>query len=149
AQPREKMYRLSDQKGLYLQVHPNGSKYWRYKYRVRQNGRLRETLLALGTYPEISLAIARERHWHAHQMRSEGRDPAAVRRQQRELERTQTGDTFRLTSIVDSFLSLTGEYTSSLGLRCRSGEEESIPLLSATSSSTDHFARFVLPDIVG
>ena len=94
AQPREKMYRLSDQKGLYLQVHPNGSKYWRYKYRVRKNGRLRETLLALGTYPEISLAIARERHWHAHQMRTEGRDPATVRRQQKELERMQAGDTF-------------------------------------------------------
>ncbi|MDC0238486.1 Arm DNA-binding domain-containing protein [Gammaproteobacteria bacterium] len=65
AQPREKMYRLSDQKGLYLQVNPNGSKYWRYKYRLRKNGRLRETLLALGTYPEISLAIARERHWRS------------------------------------------------------------------------------------
>ena len=62
AQPREKMYRLSDQRGLYLQINPNGSKYWRYKYRVRKNGRLRETLLALGTYPKISLAIARKHH---------------------------------------------------------------------------------------
>jgi Arm DNA-binding domain len=33
AKPREKAYKLSDEKGLYLQVDPNGSKFWRLKYR--------------------------------------------------------------------------------------------------------------------
>ena len=55
ATPGDKPYRLADQRGLYLQVQPNGSKYWRYKYRFRQHGRLREKLMALGTYPVLGI----------------------------------------------------------------------------------------------
>ena len=33
AKPREKQYKITDGEGLFLLVHPNGSKYWRYKYR--------------------------------------------------------------------------------------------------------------------
>lgn len=33
AKPAEKSYRLADGKGLYLEVMPNGSRYWRMKYR--------------------------------------------------------------------------------------------------------------------
>jgi len=94
AAPRDKTYRLSDQRGLYLQVQPSGAKYWRYKYRFHEQGRLKEKLLALGTYPAISLKVARERHWRAYQMHSEGRDPAIVHRQQKELERSKDKDTF-------------------------------------------------------
>jgi hypothetical protein len=36
AQPKQKPYKLSDGKGLYLEVMPNGSKYWRFKYRFLQ-----------------------------------------------------------------------------------------------------------------
>ena len=48
--PREKTYRVADEKGLYLEVFPNGSKYWRHKYRF--NGK--EKRLAYGVYPECS-----------------------------------------------------------------------------------------------
>ena len=58
AAPRDKTYRLSEQKGSYLQVQPSGAKYCRYKYRFHEQGRLKEKLLALGTYPAISLKIA-------------------------------------------------------------------------------------------
>lgn len=51
AQPKEKIYKLSDEKGLYLQVNPNGSKYWRLKYRF--DGK--EKKLSFGVYPELSL----------------------------------------------------------------------------------------------
>lgn len=34
AKPREKSYKLADGQGMYLEVMPNGSKYWRLKYRV-------------------------------------------------------------------------------------------------------------------
>ena len=44
--------KLADEKGLFLLVHPNGSKYWRFKYRF--DGK--EKLLALGVYPDIPLA---------------------------------------------------------------------------------------------
>ena len=46
AKAGEKMYRLYDKEGLYLQVQPNGSRYWRWKYRF--DGK--EKVLALGVY---------------------------------------------------------------------------------------------------
>jgi hypothetical protein len=33
AKPKEKVYAITDSEGLYLEIHPNGSKYWRMKYR--------------------------------------------------------------------------------------------------------------------
>lgn len=57
AKPQEKAYKLSDEKGLFLYLTPNGSKYWRLKYRYLG----KEKLLALGVYPDVSLALARER----------------------------------------------------------------------------------------
>jgi integrase len=56
AKSLEKAYKLSDEKGLFLFVHPNGSKYWRLKYYFLG----KEKLLALGVYPEVKLAEARE-----------------------------------------------------------------------------------------
>ncbi len=55
AKPKEKAYKLADGGGLYLLVKPNGGKYWRLKYRVAG----KEKLLALGVYPEVTLADAR------------------------------------------------------------------------------------------
>ena len=52
ARPKDKPYKLYDEKGLFLQVTPNGGKWWRFKYTF--NGK--EKLLALGTYPEVPLA---------------------------------------------------------------------------------------------
>jgi hypothetical protein len=57
AKGREKPYKLNDGQGLYLQVTANGGKWWRFKYRFDD----KEKLISLGTYPEISLADARER----------------------------------------------------------------------------------------
>tara|TARA_R100000005_G_scaffold42074_1_gene19808 strand:- start:2372 stop:3385 length:1014 start_codon:yes stop_codon:yes gene_type:complete len=87
AEPRDKQYRLADQRGLYLQVQPNGSKFWRYKYRVINDGRWVEKALSLGTYPETSLAKARELHSKAYQLRFDGRDPSLVKKQEKELAR--------------------------------------------------------------
>ncbi|NWF97447.1 MAG: integrase arm-type DNA-binding domain-containing protein [Nitrospirae bacterium] len=55
--PKEKPYKLFDEKGLYLFVTPNGSKYWRYDYRY--NGK-RKTA-SFGVYPEVSLKQARQK----------------------------------------------------------------------------------------
>lgn len=54
AKPRDKAYKLADGGGLYLQVNPNGSKYWRMKYRFAG----KEKKLSFGTYPDITLAEA-------------------------------------------------------------------------------------------
>ncbi len=53
--PREKAYKVADEKGLYLQVTPTNSKYWRFKFRFAG----KEKKLALGVYPDVSLAAAR------------------------------------------------------------------------------------------
>ena len=50
AKPSEKPRKLYDGKGLYLEVAPNQSKYWRFKYRFGD----KEKRLALGVYPEVS-----------------------------------------------------------------------------------------------
>ena len=84
AKPRERTYKLADQKGLYLEVAVNGSKYWRYKYRAVVNGKRKEKRLALGVYPEVSLKQARELHATAHALVSNGGDPSSVRQQEKQ-----------------------------------------------------------------
>ncbi|CCJ81434.1 Integrase [Cronobacter dublinensis 1210] len=54
AKPEAKAYKLADGEGMVLLVHPNGSKYWRLRYRFGG----KEKMLALGKYPEVSLADA-------------------------------------------------------------------------------------------
>ncbi len=56
AKPQEKPYKLGDAGGLYLLINPNGSKYWRLKYRFLGV----EKLMALGTFPTVSLSEARQ-----------------------------------------------------------------------------------------
>ena len=53
AKPRDKVYKLSDGKGLNLEIHPNGSKYWRLSYRFQN----KQKTLALGVSPVVTLAI--------------------------------------------------------------------------------------------
>lgn len=67
-----KAYKLSDGGGMYLEVMPNGSKYWRLKYRFEG----KEKKLALGVYPDVSLALARERRQDARSLLAKGVDPS-------------------------------------------------------------------------
>ena len=55
AKPKDKSYKFADEKGLYLEVMPNGAKYWRMKYRYGG----KEKRLAFGVYPEAGLKEAR------------------------------------------------------------------------------------------
>ena len=72
AKPRDKTYRLYDEKGLYLEVTKAGSKLWRLKYRF---GR-KEKRLAIGPYPEISLKDARAARDAARAQLASGTDPS-------------------------------------------------------------------------
>jgi integrase len=76
AKAREKAYRLSDEKGLYLEVMPNGSKYFRLKYRF--DGK--EKRLAFGVYPETGLKDARQKREEARKALSQGIDPGEQRK---------------------------------------------------------------------
>ena len=75
AKPDKKPRKLFDGKGLFLLLNPNGSRWWRLKYRF--NGR--EKLISLGTYPEVSLKKARERRDEARRFIADGIDPSVKR----------------------------------------------------------------------
>ena len=77
AKPTSKQYKLSDQGGLYLLVRSNGSKVWRYDYRLN-NKRLTHTV---GTYPDTSLAEAREAHTAARRLVKAGSNPTSIKNQ--------------------------------------------------------------------
>jgi len=79
AKPSSKPYKLSDARGMYLQVMPNGGKYWRYKYRYLG----REKTLAMGTYPDVSLAEARSRLTEARRLLANAIDPSEHKKQSR------------------------------------------------------------------
>lgn len=79
AKAREKLYRISDFKGLYLEVKPNGVKAWRYRFKL--DGK--ESLFALGEYPSTSLAEAREKCEAARKLVKQGTNPAANRLQEK------------------------------------------------------------------
>ncbi|MGE3600081.1 MAG: tyrosine-type recombinase/integrase [Dehalococcoidia bacterium] len=75
ARPSDRPRKLADSRGLYLHLMPNGGRYWRFDYRF--NGK-RKTL-ALGVYPDTSLAKARARHLEARERLADGADPAAAK----------------------------------------------------------------------
>lgn len=77
AEPGEKRYTLTDGHGLFLLVHPRGGKWWRLNYRI---GGKRKTL-ALGVYPDVSLADARMAREDARRLVRQGVDPATVKRE--------------------------------------------------------------------
>jgi integrase len=94
AQPLEKMYRLYDKDGLYLQVQPNGSKYWRWKYRFGG----KEKVLALGVYSSsgkhLSLKEARIKRQSAYDLLRQNIDPSSAKRLQKLVNTTANEDTF-------------------------------------------------------
>ena len=71
ARGRDKAYKISDSGGLYLHVSPKNHKSWRFKYRFEK----KERLLTLGSYPDVSLAEAREKRDEARKILRTGRDP--------------------------------------------------------------------------
>jgi integrase len=86
-----KLRKLSDSGGLQLWVFPSGSRLWRLAYRF--NGK--QKLLALGQYPTITLAKARDLQGQAKQQLAEGVDPSAERKQKKAGSGV-TGDTFKM-----------------------------------------------------
>lgn len=77
AKPKDKIYRLFDGEGLYLEVHPNGAKYWRMKCRFNE----REDRLAFGVYPKVSLAEARQKRQTARESLDAGKNPRRAHEQ--------------------------------------------------------------------
>ena len=90
AKSHEKPYKMGDAGGLFLLVQPSGGKLWRLKYRV--DGR--EKKLAIGPYPEISLAEARRRRDDARTLIVTGKDPSREKQRDKVRSRAQAESTF-------------------------------------------------------
>jgi hypothetical protein len=88
--PTDKPYKLPDDRGLFLLVHPNGSKYWRFRYSFGG----KERLLALGVYPEISLAEARDKREEARRLIANGVDPGIMKQTSKRAARIAQGNSF-------------------------------------------------------
>ena len=80
ARAAQRPYKVSDEKGLYLLVKPNGARLWRYKYRHAGI----EKLLAIGRYPDVSLREARDRRDDARKLVANHVDPSLKKRIGRE-----------------------------------------------------------------
>jgi integrase len=113
AKPKQKPYKLGDSGGLYLLVTKNSagpSKLWRFKYRVsgtsptrfdkfrKKPKSRREKVLALGQYPDVTLAMARERRDSARKLLADNEDPAIEKRN----EKAASANTFA--AIAEDYL---------------------------------------------
>jgi len=88
--PGSRAYKRADERGLYIEVRPGGSKLWRLKYRHAG----KEKRLALGVYPEVGLAEARRKRDEARQQIREGVDPSAERQREKLTAQFSAANTF-------------------------------------------------------
>jgi len=93
--PRSKIYRKADSHGLAIEVRPNGTKVWRYRFRVLG----KPSMLSLGEYPSISLSEARRLRDEAKQQLARGLDPAMQRRLARAAHVESAGNTFAVVAL--------------------------------------------------
>jgi hypothetical protein len=91
AKPKDKSYTLGDGEGMYLEVMPNGTKFWRMAYR-QPNGK--NNRLTFGKYPIVTLAEARTRRLAARRLLDQGIDPGMVKREEKEAKATAAQHTF-------------------------------------------------------
>ncbi len=91
SKPQAKEYKIFDGGGLFLLVTPTGGKLWRLKYRFEG----KEKMIAMGSYPEISLMEARRRRDEARKLLANGVNPGAVRKAQKQAD-TEEKETFEV-----------------------------------------------------
>lgn len=92
AKLKAKLYKLFDERGLFLLVSPTGGKWWRLKYRF--DGK--EKLLSLGVYPDVSLKDARELRDEARKRLATGIDPSQHRKAQNSARADRAANSFEV-----------------------------------------------------
>lgn len=92
ATKKSRGYYLNDGRGLKLFVSPTGGKYWRFRYWIDK----KERILAIGEYPGLGLAAAREARDNLRHLVRSGRDPAHVQKAERAKARRAAGITFEV-----------------------------------------------------
>lgn len=87
---RDRPYKATDDRGLYLEVSANGTKLWRYRYRYLG----KDKRIALGCYPDVGLAEARRKRDDVKSQLYEGVDPGAKRKREKLLAIYKGANTF-------------------------------------------------------
>ncbi|MEO6911435.1 MAG: Arm DNA-binding domain-containing protein [Edaphobacter sp.] len=94
AKPQGKTVKIFDERGLYLEVSPNGGKWWRLKYRF--DGK--EKRLSLGVYPDVRLKDARDRRDAARKLLSDDIDPSENRKVQKSAHADWAANSFEVSA---------------------------------------------------
>jgi integrase len=140
--PADKPFKLYDGRGLYLLVQPNGAKYWRLKYRFSE----KEKVLALGVYPEVTLAEAREQCLQARKLIGKGVDPVAAKQAAKRQHQAQCGHSFE--NIAREWHAKQGRWTADHAHRVLSSlEKEIFPWIGA--KPIGEITAPVIVDVVG
>ncbi|VVC83332.1 integrase arm-type DNA-binding domain-containing protein [Sideroxydans sp. CL21] len=92
AKPEAKPYKMADGGGMYLEVMPNGSKYWRLKYRFGG----KEKRFALGVYPDVTLSDARSRRDEARKQLANDIDPSEHRKATKAAKSERAANSFEI-----------------------------------------------------
>lgn len=85
---RDKVYKVFDGHGLYIEVPPHGSLRWRYKYNYKGN----EKRISLGIYPKIGVTEARKKHMEMREKLSNGLDPSIDKSQTSSIKSKKEAD---------------------------------------------------------
>lgn len=98
AKPTDKVFRLSDAKGLAIEVRPSGQKIWRYRFRLDGNA----NMFTLGDYPAVSLSEARQRLEDARQLVAQGINPNQAKKASIASRIQENSNTFQ--SVADAWI---------------------------------------------
>jgi len=131
AKPAAKAYKLADSGGLYLLVQPSGAKLWRYKFRL---GGV-EGLDSLGSFPEVTLAQARQAHGETRRLVSQGINPVLARKERRQaiIQATLARDKGSFAAVASDWSAATanGLRPATLKQRKRELQNDLLPKLKA------------------
>lgn len=128
AQPQPKPWKLFDERGLYLQISPNGSKRWQLRYSFQGQ----KKKISFGPFPEVSLKAARTKRDEARAMVADGIDPLGERRNKKLEAKLATDNTFA--SIAREFIAK----------RADDGDKA---ISSSTQSKTEWLLSLIEPEL--
>ncbi len=92
AKPKERLYSLTDERGLSIQIQPSGGKWWRFRYRFEGKAKM----LSLGVYPDVGLKEAREKREEARKLLAAGVDPGENRKAQKATKAERSANSFEV-----------------------------------------------------
>lgn len=140
AKPQEKEYTLVDGDGMFLLIHPNGSKYWRFRFRFGG----KQHLMAFGVYPETSLADARQKREEARRLVAAGIDP---REHKRAVKEEQAKEAITFESVAREWHATNKKWSEDHSRRVLKSLEDNLFLAIGKSSIEELKTRDLLAPI--